>query len=264
MTRIIWDKTGTRLFQTGIDRGMLYVGNNAGVPWNGLVSVTESPTGGDATPTFLDGQKVLNVAGGESFGATIEAYGIPIEFAPCAGWYEIASGLFATDQPKTTFGFSYRTLTGSDDEGIDLGYKVHIIFNALAKNLDFSRETITDKPSVKIHSWDITTVPLPVAGRRATAHLIFDTRHVARENMAKIEEILYGTDTTDPALPDATTVYNLADVFATLQIIDNGDGTWTAIDNLGTILTMTDSETFQIDWDSAVVIDTDNYSISSL
>lgn len=263
MTRIVWDKTGTRLFQTGIDRGVLYVGN-VGVPWNGLVSVTESPTGGDATPTFLDGQKVLNVAGGESFAATIEAYGIPVEFAPCAGWYMVASGLFATEQPKTTFGFSYRTLTGSDDKGTALGYKVHIIFNALAKNADFSRETISDKPSVKTHSWDITTVPLPVAGRRSTAHIIFDTRMIAPENIAKIEAILYGTDTTDPMLPDATTVYNMVDIFATLQIIDNGDGTWTAIDNQGDILTMTDDETFEIDWDSAVFIDSDNYRISSL
>lgn len=263
MTRVVWDKTGTRLFQTGIDRGVLYVGN-VGVPWNGLVSVTESPTGGDATPTFLDGQKVLNVPGGESFAATIEAYGIPIEFAPCAGWSMIASGLFATEQPKTTFGFSYRTLIGNDGEGTSLGYKVHIVFNALAKNSDFSRETITEKPSVKTHSWDITTVPLPIAGRRATAHIVFDSRLVPGANLAKIEGILYGTDTTDPSLPDSTTMYNLLDLFASLQIIDNGDGTWTAIDNQGDILTMTDADTFQIDWDSAVVIDTDDYTIRSL
>jgi hypothetical protein len=262
--RVSWNNSGERLFHTGVDRGMLYVGNAAGVPWNGLISVTENPSGGDATPTYLDGQKVLNVPGGENFAATIEAYGVPIEFAPCVGWGSLASGLFATEQPKETFGFSYRTLIGNDVEGTAFGYKLHIVFNALAKNADFSHKTITDSPSVQPYSFDVTTVPLPVSGQRATAHFIFDTRVVTENNIAKIESILYGSDTTDPTLPDATTIFNLKDVFATLQIIDNGDGTWTAVDNLGSILTMTDGETFSIDWDSAVVIDTDEYSISSL
>lgn len=260
--KVSWDETGQRFFHTGIDRGMLYV-DGVGVPWNGLVSVTESPSGGDSTATYLDGEKILNVPSGENYQGTIEAYSAPIEFASCAGWLMVSSGLFATEQPKKTFGFSYRTLIGNDVENTALGYKVHIVFNALAKNSDFSRETLSDKSSAQTYSWDITTVPLAVLGRRATAHIVFDSRLVSADNLAHIESILYGSDTTEPALPDATTVFNFVDLFATLRIIDNGDGSWTAV-GPDTVITMTDSETFQITWDSAVVIDSDNYSISSL
>jgi hypothetical protein len=179
---------------------MFYLGTIA-VPWFGLTSVTESPSGGDAEPVYLDGLKVQNIPGGVDFDATIQALSAPIEFASCAGRLELAAGLYATDQPKETFGFSYRTLIGDDVLNTDFGYKVHVVYNAAAKVSDFTHTTTSGSPSVAPYSWAITTTPITaLPNKRPTSHFIFDTRRLSPDNINLIEAILYGDD-DDPRLP---------------------------------------------------------------
>lgn len=204
MTRITWDTAGSRLFQTGVDRGMFYPESGAGVPWNGLASVTESPNGGDSEPFYLDGQQVLNLSAGEDFEATIEAFSAPPEFVICAGRLQIATGLYVTDQPRQTFGFSYRTLVGNDLVGTTLGYKVHIVYGALAKIADFENASITETPAAKTFSWAITTVPVAASMLRPTAHIVADSRLISSDHLGSIETILYGDDDDDPRMPTTT------------------------------------------------------------
>jgi hypothetical protein len=201
MTRVTWDASGQRLYQTGVDRGMIYLADGTVSTWNGLVSVTENPSGGDPVPTFLDGQKVLNVPSGENYEGTIESLSLPLAAAACAGWGILQYGLFASNQPKMTFGFSYRTLIGNDVSGTDFGYRIHVIFNCTAKSSDFTHETITDQPSVKPYSWQLTAVPVAFSGRRPTAHVVFDTRIQTPPTITAIEALHYGDDNTDAVMP---------------------------------------------------------------
>jgi hypothetical protein len=201
MSRLIWDSAGEHIYHTGIDRGVLYVGTIT-VPWSGLVSVSENPSGGEATPYYLDGQKVLNTPSGEDFDGTIETYAFPLEFAPCAGRIQLAAGFFAGDQPKTPFGFSYRTLVGNDVLGSDFAYRVHIVYNATAQIADFEHGTITESVSLKSYSANFTTVPVQVPGYRAASHYIFDSRLLINA-LPRAETILYGDQDNDPRMPTA-------------------------------------------------------------
>jgi hypothetical protein len=205
MATATWDDVGSRLYQTGVDRGMLYVNDTIplSVPWNGLVSVTETPSGGDPQPYYLDGRKILNVPAGEDFAATIVSFSPPFEFAACSGRFRLSNGLYSTCQPKKTFGFSYRTLIGNDVAGNDFAYKVHVVYNALAQLSDFTNSTITDSPAPTAYSWTITTTPVTVPGSKSTAHIIFDTRFVNASVMNVVEDILYGDYYNDPRLPSA-------------------------------------------------------------
>lgn len=201
MARVVWDKSGQRLYHAGVDRGMLYVGISVAVPWNGLVSVTETRTGGDAQPVYLDGRKVQNIAGEEDFGATVQTFTFPIEFSGCAGRVQLAAGLYAADQPKQPFSFSYRTLIGNDVVGTRFAYRIHVVYNAIAKIDDFTHETNSASPSAKTYSGEISTVPVALTGFRPTSHIIVDTRKVSPDNLAAIEDILYGGFTNGPMLP---------------------------------------------------------------
>jgi hypothetical protein len=203
MTRVTWDDAGLRLYHTGIDRGMLYVvyGVPVAVPWNGLAGVTESPVGGDPTPYYLDGRKILNISSGEDFSATIEAYASPLEFAACAGRLRLSTGLYATGQPKQTFGFAYRTLIGNDSVGTGYAYKIHVIYNATAQIADFAHGTITTRPSPTLRSWNVTTYPVVSSGYRPTSHVVIDSRLVSSAGISGVEAILYGDDTNDARLP---------------------------------------------------------------
>jgi hypothetical protein len=204
MTRVVWDDVGQRLYRAGIDRGMLYTAD-AAVPWNGLASVTESPNAGAPTAVYLDGQKVLNVPGGEDFQATISTYAAPAEFAPCAGRILLQAGMYATEQPKETFWFSYRTLNGNDVDDMGTTYRVHVVANALATIGDFVNSTINDNSGATLQSWSITTTPIAVPGMRPTSHFVFDTRLVSSDLLHEIEAILYGDqDGNNPRIPTTT------------------------------------------------------------
>jgi hypothetical protein len=200
MPTIEWGDARSRVYQIGIDRGVLYVPSYPGVPWNGLVSVAEAPAGGTANEFFIDGQKYMGSATLEEYAATIESFSSPAGFAPCAGYFQMSPGLFATHQPRESFGFSYRTMIGDDVLGTNRGYKVHIVYNASAKTADFAKETINSGPNVKSRTWDITTVPVSVPSFRPTSHFVVDSTKIDPAILSVIEGILYGTVTDDPRL----------------------------------------------------------------
>jgi hypothetical protein len=204
MTRVVWDDTGQRRYRAGVDRGMLYT-SDAAVPWNGLSSVTETPVSSALTTVYLDGQKVSNVSGGETFEATIQTYGAPAEFAPCAGRMLLQAGLYVTDQPKESFWFSYRTLNGNDVDEIGATYRLHIVANALAVISDFVNSTLNDKAAATLQSWSVSTTPVVISGIRPTSHFVIDTRLVASDIVHEFEAILYGDQYgNEPRIPTSS------------------------------------------------------------
>lgn len=214
MSKIVWDKTGERLYETGVKNGVLYVQNSdgsypKGVAWNGLTAVTESPSGAEATALYADDIKYLNLMSNEEFGATIEAYMYPKEFKVCDGSAEIAKGVTIGQQARKTFGLAYRTVLGNDVDGNDHGYKLHLIYGATASPSEKGYSTINDSPEAITFSWELNTTPVSVTGFKPTASLVIDSTEVDAEKLADLETILYGKDPTsvgagdgvDPRLP---------------------------------------------------------------
>lgn len=201
MSRLTWGAPTERFFESGVDRGVLYVGAAAGVPWNGLVSVSESPTGGDPKPAYIDGYKFRNVASFEEFEATLEAFAAPKEFAPCDGSLSIQNGLIATQQPRRSFDLSYRTKVGNAVEGLDHAYKIHLVYNALAAPAQRNNATLSDSQGLNALSWSLTTLPPSVTGYKPTAHWIIDSRDAPSGLLTAIEDILYGTAVAAPRMP---------------------------------------------------------------
>ena len=222
MAKIVWDKSSERLYETGVKNGVLYVQGTGGtytkgVAWNGLASVTESPSGAEPTPLYADDIKYLNLLSTEEFGATIEAYTYPDEFAECDGSKSIAAGVYIGQQARKTFGMCYKTTLGNDTEGNDHGYKLHIIYGALAAPSEKAYETINDSPEAIAFSWEISTTPVNVKGSKPTATIVIDSTKANPEKLAALEVILFGSDApngegagTDPRLP-------LPDEIATLM-----------------------------------------------
>lgn len=200
MAKLVWGIVGERYFETGVDRGVLYVGD-VGVPWNGLTAVNEAPTGGDAKPYYLDGIKYANLAAAEEFAASIEAYSSPQEFAVCDGTLSVNNGLFVTQQPRKPFGFSYRTRIGNDLKGTDYAYKIHLVYNALAAPASPNHGTLSDSQSINALSWGISTTPPRALGFRPTAHFVIDSRFTPAPLLSSVEDILYGSDAGQPRLP---------------------------------------------------------------
>ena len=205
MAMIEWDKTGERLYETGVSKGVLYVMNNgtygAGVAWNGLTAVTESPSGAEATPLYADDIKYLNLMSNEEFGGTIEAYTYPDEFKACNGEAELAAGITIGQQSRSTFGFCYRTTIGNDTEGNDHGYKLHIVYGALAAVSEKAYATISDSPEAITFSWEFTTTPVNVTGSKPTSCVTIDSTKVDAEKLKTLEAKLYGSESEEPALP---------------------------------------------------------------
>ena len=206
MSKLVWDKTGERFYETGVNQGVIYPqGINGtyplGVAWNGLTAVTESPTGAEATPLYADNIKYLNLISAEEFGATIEAYTYPDEFAQCDGSAEIADGVMIGQQARKTFGLSYKTTLGNDVDGNDHGYKLHIIYGALAAPSEKGYSTINDSPEAITFSWEVTTTPVSVAGFKPTASITIDSTKADKTKLAALEAILYGGEESEPRLP---------------------------------------------------------------
>lgn len=205
MAKIVWDKTGNRLYETGVDRGVLYPtktggGYDKGVAWNGLTAVTESPSGAEPTALYADNIKYLTLLSVEEFAATIEAYTYPDEFAVCDGSAELGTGVSIGQQDRKTFGLCYRTMLGNDTEGNEHGYKIHIIYGALAKPSEKGYNTINDSPEAITFSWEVSTTPIEVTGYKPTASLVIDSTKVDATKLAKIEAALYGDASNEPAL----------------------------------------------------------------
>jgi len=210
VARLVWDASGERFYEIGVDRGVLYAPGQPGVPWIGLTSVSESSDGGEARPYYFDGQKYLNLSAAEEFQATIEAFSSPPEFAVCEGMAQIQNGLFVTQQPRKSFGLCYRTLIGNDTEGDAKGYKIHVVYNALAAPAAKTRSTMSSgsvEPSK--FSWALTTLAPPLAGKRPTAHLVIDTRYTPEALLASVEDILYGSAALSASLPTPQELYAL-------------------------------------------------------
>ena len=208
MAKLVWDKTGDRLYETGVKNGVLYIPTagvySKGVAWNGLTAVTESPSGAEATALYADDTKYLSLMSTEEFGATIEAYTYPDEFAACDGSAELADGVMIGQQKRSTFGLCYKTTIGNDTEGNDHGYKLHIIYGAQAKPSERAYSTINDSPEAITFSWEITTTPVNVTGAKPTASLVIDSTKADPSKLAALEDILYGKDgepASEPRLP---------------------------------------------------------------
>lgn len=201
MARIDWDARGTRYFEMGVDRGVLYPPSGPGVAWPGLLSVNETPTGAEERAYYIDGIKYLNLRSAEEFSATVEAFNSPSEFDVCDGNVSVHNGLIATQQPRKSFGLSYRTRLGNDLDGADHAYKIHLIYNALAAPANRNNVTMSDSVDPAKFSWTVTTLPPPVTGYKRTAHFVIDSRTADPTALAAVEDILYGTEADDPALP---------------------------------------------------------------
>lgn len=208
MAKLVWDKTGDRLYETGVKNGVLYIPTagvySKGVAWNGLTAVTESPSGAEATALYADDIKYLSLMSTEEFGATIEAYTYPDEFAACDGSAELADGVMIGQQKRSTFGLCYKTTIGNDTDGNDHGYKLHIIYGAQAAPSEKAYATINDSPEAITFSWEITTTPVNVTGAKPTASLVIDSTKADPSKLAALEDILYGKDgepASEPRLP---------------------------------------------------------------
>lgn len=211
MAAITWDATGERLFETGVDHGVLYPISSSGtydngVAWNGLSAITESPSGAEATAIWADNIKYVNMLSAEEFGATVEAYTYPDEFAICDGSAELVDGVIVGQQARKVFGLCYRTKIGNDVDGNDHGYKLHIIYGAQASPSEKAYSTINDSPEAISFSWELTTTPVNVTGMNATSYLVIDSTKCDAEKLTALEKILYGSAEPDSAprlpLPD--------------------------------------------------------------
>lgn len=213
--KLVWDKTGEHFYETGVKNGVLYPMSASGtypkgVAWNGLTAITESPSGAEATALYADDIKYLNLMSNEEFGATVEAYTYPDEFAECDGSASLTEGVYIGQQARKTFGLCYRTTLGNDAKGNDYGYKLHIIYGAMASPSEKAYSTINDSPDAITFSWELSTTPVAVANFKPTASLTIDSTKVDAAKLTALEEILYGKDGTgedhttsaiDPRLP---------------------------------------------------------------
>lgn len=207
MSQITWDKVGERFYEAGVDHGVIYSYDtenkeyNGGEAWNGLTSVNESPSGAEASPTYADNIKYLNLVSAEDYGSTIECLFYPDTFAECNGERAIATGVTIGQQPRKIFGFCYRTQLANDTEGIEYGYKLHLVYNCLAAPSEKSHGTINDSPEAGTMSYTISTTPVEVTGYKPTAHVVIDSTTTDAAKLTALEAILYGTENTDPRLP---------------------------------------------------------------
>lgn len=201
MTRVNWGVPSERFFESGVDRGVLYVAPELGVPWIGLVAVNETPKGGEPRPSYIDGYKFRNISSKEEYEATIQAFAAPKEFAPCDGNLAIQNGLYATGQRRKPFNFSYRTRIGNAVDGQEHSYKIHLVYNALAGPSEKENSTWSDSTEAPTMSWAVTTRPPVLSGVRPTAHFVVDARYTDEFQLAAFEDILYGSDAADSRLP---------------------------------------------------------------
>lgn len=206
MAKLVWDQTGERLYETGVKQGVLYPQASGGtypkgVAWNGLTNITESPSGAEATALYADDIKYLNLISTEELGGTIEAFTYPDEFAECDGSASIATGVYIGQQNRKSFGLCYRTTLGNDVDSNAYGYKLHLVYGALASPSEKAYATINDSPEAITFSWEFKTTPVNVSGFKPTANIIIDSTKVDAEKLAALEKILYGDAEVEARLP---------------------------------------------------------------
>lgn len=220
MSRLIWDQVGKKFYETGVSNGVLYVANGTGgyktgVAWNGLSQVSENNSGAEPTPIYADNIKYLNLISAEEFGATIEAYTYPDEFAECDGSAQVVAGVTLGQQDRKQFGFCYRTRIGNDVSGDSLGYKIHVVYNCIAAPSGKTYGSINESPEAITFSWEVTTTPVNVEGHKPSATLVIDSTKVKKATLKAVEDKLYGGTDSEPTLP------SLEDL---IQIIKTAEG----------------------------------------
>jgi hypothetical protein len=263
MAVLVWDKIGERIYQTGIDRGVLYLHDNTVVPWNGLIRIEESSSP-ELKSFFLDGVKFLTSLTPGDFLGKLKAYTYPDEFDSVNGIANPAPGLSYYEQPPKSFNLAYRTRIGNDVDGQDHGYKIHILYNIFATPESLSFETMQESQISPIEfGWSLTGTPPKFDKFKPTVHISMDSIRTPPIIWKILEDKLYGTATTEPKLPSIQEINKIFGFLGALVIIDNGDGSWTAFDESETYITMIDPTTFQIDNADATYLNADTYEISS-
>lgn len=261
MTALEWDKTSERLYEDGLDRGVLYPSSGPGVCWNGLTAVDENLSE-TSTPFFLDGLKYLDVPSIEDYEAKLSAITYPDEFLEYDGVMLLDNGAYVDNQGSKQFGLSYRTLVGNDTQKTDFGYKIHLVYNLTAQIDAKSYTTQSSSVALTPMAWTIFAVPEYLPGYRPTAHIIFDTTKLNEFLVAELEKILYGTATDEPRLPSLTEIQEFVIGWDLFKVTDHGDGTW-SIEGPDELITMLDFETFQIDEVDVTYLDTNTYTITT-
>ena len=205
MSKLVWDVVGERNYETGVSKGVLYPMVSGaypkGVAWSGLTTVTETASGAEATPLYADNIKYLNLMSVEELGGTIEAYTAPDEFGACDGTAEITPGVTVGQQPRQTFGLAYQTILGNDTENNNHGYKIHLVYGALASPTERSYATVNDSPEAMTMSWEFSTTPVSVTGFEPTSLVVIDSTKVDAEKLAAFEAIIYGSEDQEARLP---------------------------------------------------------------
>lgn len=243
MTQLTWGDQGSRLYEAGVDRGVLFIGSNTGVPWNGLTAITEKPSGAAATASYFDGVRYLTAFSGEEYAATLEAFYSPVEFDQCDGSMSLnplVGGFSAQHQPRQPFGLTYRTKLGNDIDGTNYGYKIHFVYNCYALPSQKAYKTLDAAADIDTLSWDLVANPIiGVTGTGVdgtivaapTAHFVIDTSTASESEVAAVEQILYGSPTTESRLPLPAEIISIMAADQFIFIEDNGDGTFTATSN---------------------------------
>lgn len=265
MPPLVWDRVGKRTYETGIDRGVLYLSDGTAVPWNGLTGVVEEYDG-STTPVFFDGMKISDLQSFGTFKASLSAFTYPDEFVELEGSRYIKPGVLATGQPAKRFGLSYRTKVGDDVSGADSNYKIHLIYNVLATPTDKSYESMSDDPEAIEFEWEISAIPAEVPGMKPTAHFIIETKNIDPWLLEDLESALYGDSVASASLMPIEEMIEFMNEWYRLRIIDNEDGTWTADEARPGFITLFTSGpsvgTVEITDVVAVYLDADTFEIS--
>lgn len=263
MSKIEWNRPGNRLYETGVDRGVLYVDKLPGVPWNGLSGVSEVPMEETSLVRHQNGIKFYESPTNDDFKAVINAFTYPREFQQCDGTASLGGGLYIDRQDRKRFHLTYRTLIGNDIEGPDFAYKLHLVYNGLAVPTAKNFMSLAGSVAPNVFSWTVSTIPIDIPNHTPSAHFVIDSREVNRFLLTEFENILYGTATTPARMPTIEEIMDLIGQWVTLIITDNEDGTFTA-EGPDEVVAMTGDEQFFIDWPSAIYLDEDTYTVSTL
>lgn len=262
MSAIVWDEIGSRSYEGGVSHGVLYKEDGYGIPWNGMTAVEE--TGFNSTESdYFDGVKFNDVVTIGDYVATLRAFTYPDEFLYFEGVFEDQPGFYVTQQEPNSFGLSYRTQIGDAVNGLEAGYKIHLVYNLTAVPTTKSYETISDDFEPSEFEWTITGVPEEIEGFRPTCHVIIDSRYIDPFLLEDLEGVLYGSEDNDPHLPSLRALGSYIRSWQRLIVTDNGDGTWTARTTVDGVLVMLDANTFELNTDTAAYLDADTYTIES-
>jgi hypothetical protein len=261
MTALVWDDPGERFYQKGVDRGVLGLMDGTIVPWNGITGVEEG-NDSEVKSFYLDGVKFLEHVTPGDFVGKLSAFTYPEEFNRVLGQAEIAEGLSVYEQPPETFNLSYRTLIGNDITE-NLGYKIHIFYNLSAVQDSHRFETLKDESDLSEFSWSISGIPVTVFHKRSTVRVTVDSTKTDPTILQTLEDSLYGTASENPWFPSMDQIRAFYGEIGALTIVDNGDGTWTALDPSNDYIDMLDSETFEIEHADADYSDPDTYTITT-